>query len=455
MSESKEKMNILLIHTDQHRWDCMGAYGNADIRTPHMDQLAADGVKYTHSFTCYPVCTPSRMSLLTGMYVHQHLGWSNTAGVPNGLDTFPRLLREAGYRTRAIGKMHLTPQYQDVGYGEFFLTEKPKEDRRDTNYYVQLQDKGIRNMKSPKIHWGFGAEESFVEEKDHITTWIGDRAVETIEQWEESGGNMLFVGFNRPHRPFDPPAPWNAMYDPDQLTLLPGWTDAIEAVDAAQYRGNFAKLELTEDRMKLTMAYYYACISQVDHHIGRMIDLLKQKGLYDKTLILYTSDHGEFLGFHHMVGKGHYMYDPLMRVPLLIKFPGLRRKGEVVDGMISNVDVATTVLRVSGLQPGPYMDGLDLAEETQGREWIFGETGNKGRGGKEYMVRSAKGKLLLRDKPGESQFFDLLNDPMELNNRMNDPEYEQEIARYKQALTQWVLFEAPTVNHCDENAPTI
>jgi arylsulfatase A-like enzyme len=245
------------------------------------------------------------------------------------------------------------------------------------------------------------------------------------------------------------------MYDPGSLSLLPGWTEEVAPIDAAEYRKNFAKLTLTEDRLKLTMAYYYACISQVDHHIGRMIALLKKKGIYENTLVIYTSDHGEFLGFHHMVGKGHYMYDPLMRVPLIIKYPGMHRKGEVVKGMVSNVDVATTLLCASGLQPGKIMDGLNLAEETQGREWIFGETGHKGRGGHEYMVRTEKGKLLLRNEPGASQFFDLRKDSMELNNLMEDPQYAPEIARYKQALYDWLLFEAPSAAHCDVNSPTI
>ena len=122
--QAKEKINVLIIHADQHRMECLGAYGNTDIRTPNIDVLAAEGVRYENSFCPYPVCTPSRYSLLCGQYVHQHRGWDNHCTLAPEIPTFPKLLRDAGYKTQAIGKMHFTPTYLDVGFDKMTLSEQ-------------------------------------------------------------------------------------------------------------------------------------------------------------------------------------------------------------------------------------------------------------------------------------------------------------------------------------------
>lgn len=215
MSETR-RPNILLIHSDQHRHDCIGASGNQDVRTPHIDSLAADGILFENSFCPYPICTPSRYSLLTGLYVHQHLGWSNHSTLPPGIETFPQILQNAGYRTRAIGKMHFTPKYLDVVFEELELAEKLPawtSDLPDNSYYGYLARQGIHSPKSKSKLGGFGAEESGVSDEHHVTTWIGNRAVDAIESWQ-GDSNLLMIGFNRPHRPFDPPEPWNRITIP-------------------------------------------------------------------------------------------------------------------------------------------------------------------------------------------------------------------------------------------------
>jgi arylsulfatase A-like enzyme len=127
--------NILILHADQHRYDCLGAYGNPNVQTPSIDALAADGIRFENSFCPFPVCTPSRYSLLSSQYVRQHLGWTNHCTVPPGIPTFPRLLRDAGYRTKAVGKMHFTPTYLDVGFEEMLLAEQDGPGRFDDDYH--------------------------------------------------------------------------------------------------------------------------------------------------------------------------------------------------------------------------------------------------------------------------------------------------------------------------------
>ncbi len=460
---AKSRPNVLIIHTDQHRFDCLGAYGNGDILTPNIDALAADGVTYRNSFCCYPVCTPSRYSLLTGLYVHQHLGWNNRSTLPSGIDTFPRMLRAAGYRTAAVGKMHFTPTYLDVGFEKMQLSEQDGPGRWDDDYHRDLMAAGLADRldlmdqvmayrkDAPQAYFDcFGAAESDLPEKHHSTTWIGDRAVETIAGWQDEP-NLLMVGFIKPHHPLDPPAPWSRVYDPHDLSLLPGWTESPLPRDIEHHRGYFDNTTLSEPRLRRAMAMYYATISQIDHHVGRTIDLLKQKGLYDDALIVFTADHGDYMGFHHLLLKGNYMYDPLVKVPLIVKYANGAGAGSISEALVNNVDLAPTILAQAGCERGQFMRGLDLATDTAGRDFIFTE-GSRGR---EYMVRSRTRKLLVNIDRARSHFFDLVADPMEMHDLMHDPARQAEIAEFNRQLARWSLFDAPTPLHQDEHAAII
>jgi len=320
--------NVLIIHADQHRFDCLGAMGNPDVKTPHLDKLAADGVLFRNSFCVWPVCTPSRYSLLSGQYVHQHRGRNNHCTLLPGTATFANILRDAGYQTKAVGKMHFTPAYLDVGFSEMELSEQNGPGRLVDDYHRYLQKRGLIDAddsidqlrkfrdRAPDKYWEtYGADVSNLPEEHHSTTWIGNRAVETLSTWTKGEPGLLMAGFIKPHHPFDPPSPWDKMYDADKLTVLPGWTDAPLPCDLAFSTGYLDNRKLTLPLLRRVMAYYYATISQIDAHVGRMIAVLKQKGLYDDTLIIYTADHGDFMGFHHMVLKGNHMYDPLIKVP--------------------------------------------------------------------------------------------------------------------------------------------
>ena len=459
----REKINILLIHADQHRADCLGTYGNPDIRTPHIDALAAAGVRYANSFCPYPVCTPSRYSLLCGRYVHEHRGWTNHCTLAPEFPTFPRLLRDDGYATRAVGKMHFTPTYLDVGFDAMTLAEQDGPGRWDDDYHRELRTAGLadvndledqlreyRRRARPEYWTSFGAMPSNLPEPWHTTTWIGDRAVDAVKRWE-GGGNLLMVGFVKPHHPFDPPAPWDEMYDPELLTLLPGWLEAPLPRDIARHAGYFPHAEMDEAQLRRAMAYYYATISQIDHHVGRMVDLLKQRDLYDDTLIVYTSDHGDYMGFHHLLLKGNFMYDPVVKVPLILKFPGQARAGERSTALVNNLDVGPTLLAAAGCEVPQPMQGHDLAVSTEGRNMIFAENW----GGAEYMVRTPTHKLLLCRDEDPSQFFDLARDPLELENRIADPAYAELIAELREALLTWALFDARTPTYLDEDAPVI
>jgi len=457
--------NILVIHVDQHRIDCLGTYGNTDIKTPNIDQLGADGVRYINSFCPFPVCTPSRYSLLCGQYVHEHNGWTNSSTLAPDIITFPKILRTAGYRTKAVGKMHFTPTYLDVGFDELLLAEQDGPGRWDDDYHRYLMRHGLVDhndledqlvdeyrKSARKEYWDTcGALVSNLPEKHHSTTWIADRAMETLRSWDNRGQQLLMVGFIKPHHPFDPPAPWRKMYNPGKLSILTGWTDKCYDYDLKYSRGYFPNDTLTEPVLRRVMAYYYASISQIDHHVGRMLRLLRQKGIYEDTLVVYTADHGDFMGFHHMLLKGNYMYDPLIKVPLIIKWPGNERGGTVSQRMVNNIDLAPTLCRLAGCLPAPQMHGRALQDPGGGHDLIFAEAD----GGRQVMVRSGSSMLILADPRSENLFFDLRKDPLEMNNLYSSPEYHDEVQRMTAVLSAWRCKDSKPQAYQHYDAPQV
>lgn len=456
-----DRPNILIIQGDEHRFDCIGVFGNSEVQTTQLDLLASDGVQYQESFCSFPACAPSRYSLLSGLYSHQHLGRSNYCTIPAGLPTFPRVLRDSGYRTKAVGKMHLTPTYLDVGFQEMILAEQHGPGRYDDDYHRWLYEEGLYDRidlmdqvkvfreKAEEEYWEkVGAMESNLDEAHHSTTWIGNQAVETLEGWE-GNGHLLMVSFIKPHHPFDPPPTWSQMYDPDQISLLPGYTQACLPQDLALFEGYFPNCELTESKIRRATAFYYATISHIDHQIGRMVQVLKRKGLYDSMVILYNSDHGDYMGYHHLLLKGNYMYDPLIKVPLIVKYPSQKNRGMICNGLVNTIDLGPTLLTLAGCKVPDTMKGLNLMEDPDRRELIFAESGTG------YMVRSKNRKLLLCKRVEQSQFFNLEEDPYELNNLFENPAYREEVVAFKEAVSRWVLFESPSPVHLDEKAPVI
>lgn len=459
-----ERPNILIIHTDEHRIDCLGAYGNTDIKTPHIDGLAADGVRYDNSFCPFPVCTPSRYSLLCGQYVHEHRGWTNRSTLAPYIGTFPKILRTVGYRTKAVGKMHFTPTYLDVGFSELLLAEQDGPGRWDDDYHRYLMRHGLVDHNdiedqlgeyrkyAPKKYWNTcGALVSNLPEKHDSTTWIADKVMDTLESWTDQGGQLLMAGFIKPHHPFNPPSPWHEMYEPKTLSLLPGWTGKCLERDFKYNRGYFPNDKLNETILKRVLAYYYSMISQIDHHVGRMTELLRQKGLYNETMIIYTADHGDFMGFHHMLLKNNYMYDPVVKVPLIVKWPGNTRAGTISKRMVNNIDLAPTICRAAGCKVGPQMHGHTLQDQNVGHDLIFAEANE----GQQVMARSKNRKLILAAPGNENLFFDLDRDPLEMDNLYESLQYRNEIKSMETSLIAWRRKNANQRPYQNHNAPRI
>lgn len=454
--------NVLVVQADQFRADCFGAAGNPDVQTPHLDQLAGDGVVFRNAYCSFPVCTPSRYSLLTGLHVRQHGGWTNRSTLAPGISTFPRTLRQAGFRTAAVGKMHFTPTYLDVGYDRLELAEQDGPGRYDDDYHQELAAAGLTPVvdlvdqeqefraTAPPSYWDtYGSGRSDLPEEWHSTTWIGERARKVVGDWSGDGGNLLHVSFVKPHHPFDPPAGWEAMYDPETLTPLPGWTDAIPP-DDRRYRQRYFDYEaLTLPLLRRVMAHYYATISHLDQQVGLLLDDLRRRNLYDDTLIIFTADHGEYLGFHHLLLKDGPMYDPVVKVPLVVKFPGGARAGETADDLVSLIDVAPTVLATCGVPSPTPLPGHDLTDRAAGHECVFAEDRRHETAG---MARSGRYKLLWSDAAGEA-LFDLTADPLELSDLIDDPAHAAVLGQLRALVARWALHEATPPTYVDPAAP--
>jgi arylsulfatase A-like enzyme len=454
--------NIVILHADEHRFDCLGTTGNKDIQTPAINEMAADGIVYENCFATFPLCTPSRYSFLTGLYARQHLGATNETTLPAGVMTFPRALRDAGYDTACVGKMHFGPTYLDVGFQRMWLAEQAGPGRFDDDYHRHLVAEGLVDatdmqdqvyecrFKAPPSYFDdLGTEPSDLPEADYSTSWIRDRALDEIAGWDNDRPHLLMVGFIKPHHPFDVPAPWCDQYDPEALELLPGWTEDCLPRDRFIEKGHFDNSAFDEARYRRVLARYYGSISQIDHATGQIVDLLKDKGLYDDAMLMYTSDHGDFMGFHHMILKGCYMYDPVIKVPLVVKYPGQDRAGTREPKLVSTIDATATILDAGNFAALYPISGVAQPLDDAEREAVFAEDGHGN-----IMARTADKKVLLC-REGESQFYDLARDPLELDNLMADPSVKDDRDHLVDLAYRWAAFDARPLAHVHHGAPQI
>lgn len=459
------KPNVLLIHADQLRQDCLGAYGNSQVITPNIDALAKDGVLHTEHFTVFPVCTPSRYSMLCGQYPHRHLGFSNHSTLPFGIKTFPKILRENNWHTTAIGKMHFTPTYLDIGFENMILAEQDGDGRFEDDYHTWLMENGLhddfdiidqrgeyRRHANQEYFDGFGVQEYQLPDECHSTEWIHSRACEQIEKWDSSGGNMMMIGYIKPHHPFDPPKKYAELYNPDNIRLLEGYCDAVPEGDDRFRKGYFDNHSLTEVKLKKMIAFYYALITQIDDSVGAIVKLLKSKGLYDNTMIIFTSDHGDYMGYHHMALKGNQMYEPLMKIPLVIKYPAGESAGTVQTGLSSNIDLGGEILRVCGLDCHQYVgsdNGLKPREYVMAEQQVMRDGVLKNC----FMLRTKQYKLLLEGAVQNCRLIDLKRDPMEFGDCSKDTAYAEILQKHLSLFTQCMAFDAPIHAYINEKEP--
>ena len=467
-----QRPNILILSTDQLRWDAIGANGNPDVQTPMLDRLAADGLTFTRYFVQNPVCMPSRLSFLTGQYPSTlrvtHMG------VPVPLDTItlPRLLRPYGYASANVGKLHFLPHanrdhrepHPSYGFDTLELSDEPGpyEDayrawvRRvapdeqaaldavspglpplaETWRQVMHEPDPVRHpaVRFPKAPRPFGAPA-------HLThsAFVADQSMEFIRQQRHRPW-LCIAGFYSPHSPWIAPQEFLDRYDPStfRLPVFPPDVDALRP-----------GTEYDDAHLRAARHGYYAMVSEVDHHAGRILALLDDLSLAENTIVLLTSDHGDWLGEHLRHGKGYPAADPVSRVPLLVRWPaGVRHAGRAVAAITEAVDVLPTLLECAGIQVPPHVQGrsfLPLLEDraTAGRPSALTEA----HGWK--ALRTSRYRYVCRfPSPAgappdaatmEEHLWDLERDPGEYHDLAADPAASAALADLRRHLLQRVL----------------
>jgi len=473
--------------TDQHRWDCIGANGNRLIKTPNLDRLAAESANFTHFFVQAPVCVPSRASFFTGRYPHSHRNRVNYTPLDRGEVLMQSRLRDNGYATASVGKLHYYPptvmEAKRTGFDAVELHDAVSSFDRFSDYITWRKQ---HDPLSALQHRAFASDipagknpfRQAIDEKYSETTWTGERTRHHIRRL--AGGDQpffLFSSFWKPHSPFEVPQPYDAMYDdveiplPKQMTL----EEIMRLPTPLRTLILRFRPEYDTDRERLQWIYrsYYGAISHIDREVGSILDTLEAVGVADNTIVVFSSDHGDQLLEHGLMGKNCF-FESSVRVPFIIRFPGHVRPAQYEE-LVESVDLLPTVFELAGL-PEPYSNqGHSLAglivknrSDYVARTAVFSEnvipeviTGSsetfefiKGEGIRGIrhpdakMVRTRRWKYVYYPE-GFEELYDLKADPNEMENLADDTEYREQIYEMKDRLLHWLT----TADEPDQIAP--
>lgn len=465
--------NILLFCTDQMQSYCLGCNGHADVKTPNIDAIAAAGITFRRGYCNNNVCMPSRATMMTGLTPRGHGLLTNGNVLSEQVPTVGGALIDAGYRTHAVGKLHLQPfgQYDrenDTGYWECREAwESGKVERLPSPYYgFETVDfvgghvsyafgdyKRWLDRQDPALHDQLQRDQAYhrtgeayrmdLPEELHYNHWIADR---TIDFLQEAGGDkpfFLFCSFPDPHFPFAACQPYSEMYDPAALTLPENRDQGEEPCGFLQAMRDGAPRNTARGAAELReiMAQTYGMITHVDASIGRVMAALREEGLAENTVVGLIADHGEYLGSHNLLYKASWPYEELVRIPFVWSAPGATPKAGTVDDPVSLLDVVPTLIDYAGLDettfdmrhtgkgkpaglPGrslrPYLEGQATepapALLEYDEDWIEGTPLARGRG-----LINGPWKLVRWGGFDRGVLFNLEEDPGEKENRWDDP----------------------------------
>jgi arylsulfatase len=443
------KPNIILIMTDQQRGDALGCMVNKIVQTPNLDRLAADGVVFTNGYSSTPSSTPARAGLLTGMSPWQHgmLGYGQMARkYPYEM---PAMLRQLGYYTFGIGKMHWFPQKALHGFHGTLVDESGRVEQdgfvSDYRDWFKLQAPGLDPDKTG-IGWNdHSAAPYALPDSLHPTYWTAHTAVELIRNYKQQAPLFLKISFARPHSPYDAPQKYLDRYAGVEIPApeVGRWAECFAAKGNKQtdaYFGDFGA-EFAENSLK----NYYANISFLDDMVGEILQALKDKGLYDNSIICFTSDHGDMMGEHHHWRKT-YPYEGSAHIPYLFKwnknYSSAVNKGTKLDYPVELRDFLPTFLTAAGGQIPEKMDGKSLftllnTNKPVWRQYIDLEHATCYEK-ENYWCALTDGKIkyIWNFATGMEQLFDLITDPHEKNDLSAVPREQKNLKLWRERIVQ-------------------
>jgi len=440
-----EKPDVLVILTDQWSpryvsWD------HPQVRTPHLDRLAREGMIFDACYTTSPVCMPARVSLLTGLYPHNggHALWGNAAGycVPAEEATMFRDINAAGYTTAQIGKLHWTSgpawKKQFPSMAEFHralgldhvvdVSGPPDSDRARDPYAQHLRQLGVlealaSDMRQRYVKWEFEPRASVVKTEDYHDSFVTGQAVEFIRQQPKDQPFCLVVSLHSPHPPLDAPGEFATMFDPEKLTLPANVPASLQregrAFDHAQLR-----------RM---LANYLGKIALVDQCVGRLAEAMRARGTWDRALVFFTADHGEMMGAHGALTKGRF-YEESARVPLFVRWPRRIPPGRS-PAPVQMMDVYPTIVEAIGgtLSPGRFAKSLlpvATGEKDSVRPIAVSEIGDKA----PLRMMACDRRFKYWADEQREYLFDLERDPLEQHDIAQESEHRETLHTMREKL---------------------
>jgi arylsulfatase len=426
-SMQTSKPHLLFIMDDQHRPDCLGSEGNRVIRTPNMDRLAREGMRFSRAYSCTPTCTPARAALLTGLAPWNH-GVLGTGAVGRKYSyTMPQALGDAGYRTMSIGKLHYTPQRNLHGFQSALLDESGRIGSPDfRSDYRSWFWSEAPNLDPDATGVGFNdykGKAYVLPERLHPTTWIADCSVRFIESYQRAQPFFLKVSFERPHSPYDPPQRWMNHYAGANIPKPKIGKWAEHYAKRSWDRDDIWHGDVGAEQTRIAREAYYGSVSYVDEQIGRILAALEKRGWLEQTLIVFTSDHGDMTGDHYLWRKS-YAYDLSARIPMIVRWPkgmASAQRGSVSEQPVELRDVFPTMLDAAGVSASRQLDGRSLLDLVRGRgsDWrkhidlehdVCYDPSNHWN-----ALTDGKTKYIFHAREGAEQLFDLKSDPHELN----------------------------------------
>jgi arylsulfatase A-like enzyme len=478
MPNGDKRPNILLITSDQQHWNTLGI-DNPAISTPNLDRLCREGTRFSRAYCNSPVCSPSRSSLITGQYPAWHGCWTIGVKLPEDVPTVGDAFQAAGYDTALIGKAHFQPLASDPDGGQLSLECQPTlrdlefwrgftgpwygfshievarnhgdESHVGQHYALWLEEKGLTNWRDYFQPWP--PDESApnrqhrwdLPQELHYTAWTAERSIAALERSVAAEKPFfLWASFHDPHPPYLAPAPWDTLYDPADMepgTLLPGELERMPPHFALtqQAHPDFSAWQETrwanhgfhshlveEDVLRKNMAVYYGMISFMDEQIGRILDRLDELGIAEDTLVVFTTDHGHFLGQHGLTAKGAFHYDDLLRLPFVVRWPAHVLAGIENSSLQSLVDLAPTFLSAGGIPVPGVMQGVNQlgvweGELASARDLVVTEFRHQPTAVHLRSYISDRYKITVYRDHDYGELFDLHNDPEERMNLWDDP----------------------------------
>lgn len=443
-----DQPNVLLICTDHWSDLFTRASGHPVVMTPTLDQLTRSGTRFTQAYSVCPSCIPARKSLMTGMRARTHGDRVYRDGVPMPeVPTLAQCFRDAGYQAYAVGKLHVWPQRDRIGFDEVILEEQGRHQHRDIpegvadDWELYLMEQGYTGQEyaTGMCHNDWLARTWHLPEKCHAINWAAREMCKAIRRRDPRKPGFWYLSFSAPHPPLTPLQAYMDLYRDVEIDrpVVGDWArnfdDLPYYMKVRTYPSALHGAPPTE--VELARRAYYATLTHIDHQIRTVIGTLREAGLLDNTIIVFTADHGHMAGEHGLWCMTPF-YEASAKIPLIIVPPrGEKRLGVCVedDRFAEFGDLMPTLLDLAGFPIPDHVDQLSLLGSKR-RDYLYGEHGENHAA--QRMIRRGRFKLIYYPIGDYTQLFDVANDPRETHDLSDDPSYSEELVSLKELLKE-------------------